>query len=170
MSNARDPLRLTANDLYSPRVDAFLEEQDALQRGAQDVEPQPLILRILYSSYFYLSIASGLGGFTAWVILEPFYDDSVIAREQGFNLAGFLLFPTVVGFIGLFLGAAEGIMCRNPRARPICALVGVGVGFGGGIVGLVAASITFVIANIVVAASRRTYNRGRCPPASPCSS
>ena len=37
-----------------------------------------------------------------------------------FRWANFLLFPTVAGSIGMFLGAAEGIMCRNmERGAPL---------------------------------------------------
>ena len=73
-----------------------------------------MILRVLYSSYFYLSLASGLGAFVAWMIIEPFFDDDR-DRADEFQWVGLLLFPTVAGFVGLFLGAAEGIMCRNPQ-------------------------------------------------------
>jgi hypothetical protein len=99
---------------------------------------------VLYWSYFYLSLASGLGAFLAWAILEPFFDDSLIAAGQ-FELVDLLLFPTVIGFIGLFLGAAEGIMCRNVRRAVVCAAVGLGVGFGGGLIALFLAEILFAI-------------------------
>ena len=75
-------------------------------------EPPPFIVRMFYSSYFYLSLASGLGAFVAWMIFEPFFDDDRVGRSR-FQWAAILMFPTVMGFVGLFLGAAEGIMCRN---------------------------------------------------------
>ena len=56
-----------------------------------------------------------------------------------------LLFPTVAGFIGLFLGAAEGLMCRNPLRALISAAVGLAVGFVGGAVAMFAAGIVFSI-------------------------
>ena len=123
----RETLRLTDDDLFSPRVDAFLEEQAMLNRALPDVGPQPWILRVLYSSYFYLSLASGLGAFVGWMILEPFISDS----DEDSSLIGFLLFSTVTAFVGLFLGAAEGIMCRNLTRAAISAAVGLGIGFGG---------------------------------------
>ena len=55
------------------------------------------------------------------------------------------MFPTVVGFVGLFLGAAEGIMCRNLRRAAICAAVGLGIGFAGGFVAWILAQIIYVI-------------------------
>ena len=53
-----------------------------LNRAMPEPEPQPFILRVLYSSYFYLSLASGLGGFVAWLIVEPFIDDRRSARNS----------------------------------------------------------------------------------------
>ena len=81
-SSPQEPLRLSADDLYSPRVDAFLDEQAVLNRALPEAEPQPWILRVLYSSYFYLSLASGLGAFVAWLIIEPFFDDDRGGQES----------------------------------------------------------------------------------------
>jgi hypothetical protein len=47
--------------------------------------------------------------------------------------------------IGLFLGAAEGMMCRNLRRAAICGTVGLGIGFAGGLIGLFAAGVIFTI-------------------------
>ena len=123
-------MRLDQSDLFSPKVEEYLEERAALRRAMPDIEPQSLIRRIVFSPYFYLSIACAIGAFIAWAIWEPFISES--DEERG--LLGILLFPTVAGMIGLFLGAAEGIMCRNlPRAL-ISSAVGLGVGFGGALV------------------------------------
>ena len=152
---ADQPLRLDQEDLYSPRVDAYLEEHDALRRNVPDVEPQSLLVRILYSSYFYLSVAGGLGAFVGWLILEPFFEESVLGQEK-VQLAALLLFPTVAGLIGLFLGAVEGIMCRNPQRAFLSAVVGLGVGFGGGLLSIFAGgTIFFLTGQIIVAADPR---------------
>jgi hypothetical protein len=148
MSMSRDPLRLSEGDLYSPRVEAYLAEQSVLQRGIAEVEPQPFLIRLLYSSYFYLSLASGFGAFVGWMALEPFFDDNAI-DEPGINLANALMFPTVVGAIGLFLGAVDGLMCRNLSRALICAVVGLAVGFVGGFVALIVAGIIFTIASAI---------------------
>jgi hypothetical protein len=60
MSRSGEPLRLSADDLFSPQVDAFLEEQAVLQRAMPEATAQPFLVRVLYSSYFYLSLAGGL--------------------------------------------------------------------------------------------------------------
>ena len=77
-----EPLRLSADDLYSPRVEAFLDEQAMMSRALPEVEPLPWILRVLYSSYLYLSLASGLGAFVAWLIMEPFFVETASGRSR----------------------------------------------------------------------------------------
>jgi FHA domain len=145
--DSHEPLRLSADDLYSPRVEAFLDEQAMMSRAMPEVEPQPWIVRVFYSSYFYLSLAAGLGAFVAWMIMEPFFVEPMALRgnQEGFRWANFLLFPTVAGAIGMFLGAAEGIMCRNIERALICASVGLGVGFAGGCVAIFIAGIIFLV-------------------------
>ncbi len=151
MSTGRgEPVRLTRDDLFTPQVDAYLDEQRVLHRDIPETAPRPLLVRIFYSSVFYLTLASGLGAFVAWAILEPFVDDSRGAAH-GLELAYVLMFPTVSAFIGLFLGGAEGIMCRNPRRATICAAVGLGCGFGGGLIAWFAGEILFaIVASIAV--------------------
>ncbi|MGP0069884.1 MAG: FHA domain-containing protein [Isosphaeraceae bacterium] len=149
-SRPNEPLRLSAADLYSPRVDAFLDEQAMLSRSIPEIEPQPWILRVLYSSYFYLSLSGGLGAFVAWMLVEPFFDDNALDRDE-FQWGAALLFPTVAGFIGMFLGAVEGIMCRNAPRALICACVGLGVGFAGGFVAMFLGSIIMTIMVLIAA-------------------
>ena len=76
-----EPMRLTKDDLFSPKVEAYLEEQAVLRRPIPEIEPRPFLARILLSSYFYLSVASALGGFCAWAMLEPFIDDRDIGEK-----------------------------------------------------------------------------------------
>ena len=44
-SSPHEPLRLSADDLYSPRVEAFLDEQAMMSRALPEVEPQPRPVR-----------------------------------------------------------------------------------------------------------------------------
>ncbi len=148
MSSSNGPIRLNKNDLYSASVDAYLEMQQALRRGMGEVKPQPWIVKVLYSSWFYLAIASAAGALIAWFFLEPLIDDSAAAEEEG-TLLTLLIFPTVVGCVGLFLGAAEGIMCRNASRAITCGAVGMGIGFGGGLVTLIPAGIVFGVMSVV---------------------
>jgi hypothetical protein len=144
-TSPREHLRLTSDDLFTPQVEAYLDEQRVLRRDVPEVAPRPFLVRIFYSSVFYLSLACGLGAFVAWLILEPFVDDSLGGR-QGLELAYVLMFPTVAAFIALFLGAAEGLMCRNPRRMLTCAAVGLGFGFAGGLIMWFAGEIVFSLA------------------------
>jgi hypothetical protein len=56
---------------------------------------------------------------------------------------GFVLFSIVAGMIGLFLGAADGLVCRVPRRAILCGVVGLLVGLVGGLVSSVLASIAY---------------------------
>jgi FHA domain len=161
-SSSQEPLRLSRSDLYSPRVDAFLEEQAVLNRALPEIEPLHFIVRMFYSSYFYLSLASGLGAFLAWLIIEPFFDDDR-GRPSRFQWAAILMFPMVAGSIGLFLGAAEGIMCRNPRRTAICAAAGLGLGFAGGFVAFILASIIYVIMQLIALPFMKNLKIGQRP-------
>ena len=137
-----DPIRIDPKDLFSPEVESYIETQDFLRRDVGELAPQSLIARIVYSSWFYLSICCGAGALLSWAIVEPFFDDNAIHGE-GVNAAALLMFPTVAAGIGLFLGAAEGIMCRNSQRAVISGAVGLGVGFVGGIIALIPTGIVF---------------------------
>jgi hypothetical protein len=149
MPTPDQPLRLEQHDLYSPQVEDFLGQQDALRQAVPEVAPPPLIVRILYSSCFYLSIAGGLGALCAWGILEPFYEEAFERRNRGALVVDFLMFPAVAGFVGLFLGAVEGIMCRNPLRAFICAVVGLGVGAAAGLIADFVAEVIFAIMTMI---------------------
>jgi hypothetical protein len=140
---SNDRITITAADLNSPSVEAFLQTQQAMHRDVGELAPQPLAIRVLYSSWFYLALTSGLGAFVAWMIVEPFINDEDLGRRA--SLLYLFVFPLVVGFIGLFLGASEGLMCRNLKRAVICGLVGFGIGFGVGIVFNVASNFLYAI-------------------------
>src|SRR5262245_31161702 len=162
MTSPNEPLRLSRDDLFSPQVEEFLEEQEALRRPVPEVSQQPLLIRVIYSSYFYLSIAGAVGALCSWAVLEPFFSENAIA-EREFNLANFLLFPTVAAGIGLFLGAVEGIMCRNPLRALTSAVVGLGVGFGLGLISIFIAGIIFVIMSAIAIQFWKNPQEGKMP-------
>jgi hypothetical protein len=138
MFTPNQPLRLDSDDLHSPQVEEYLRERAALRNTLPEVEPQPLLVRVFLSSYFYLTMAGALGALCAWAILEPFQ-----VEHNGLTLAYVLLFPTVAGFVGLFIGAAEGVMCRNLGRALLCGVVGLGVGFAAGFVAWILAEIIY---------------------------
>ena len=157
------PLRIDAKELFSAQVEDYLEVQSALQRGAEEIEPQSWLLRMIYSSWFYLSLCAGLGGFCGWLIMEPFIDDQEV-REGGLQaVAGLLVFPTVGSLIAVFLGAAEGIMCRNARRAVISGAVGLGVGFAGGLVALIPTAFVFGAMLLIAASFAKDQAPGQMP-------
>jgi hypothetical protein len=150
MAQPQDRIRLEASDLFSPQVEAYLETQQFLRRDTGELPTQPLVVRVIYSSWFYLAIASGLGAFIAWAVLEPYFDEGAVGQGR-FPLINLLIFPAVAGMAGLFLGAAEGIMCRNPGRAVLSGVVGLGVGFGGGLVAIFIGGFIFgIMANIAL--------------------
>ncbi len=162
MSLSREPMRLTDRDLFAPQVDQYIEEQALLRRADLDFEPRPLWKAVLFSSYFYLSISCGFGAFCAWLLLDPFFIDG--PNPQGSNaLVAFLMFPTVVGLIGFFLGAVEGIMCRNLLRASISAVAGLAIGFVGGAVALIPAGLLFAITKMIVESMQPKVGRHGMP-------
>lgn len=142
MNQPSSPIRITAGDLQTPEVEEYVQTQQWLTRDISDAPDQPWLIRVIYANWFYLSMAAGLGGVCGWALLEPFFSDDPNAED---TVAALLMFPVVAGFTGLFLGAAEGIMCRNPRRAMISGAVGLGTGFGGGLLALIPASFVFAL-------------------------
>lgn len=138
-----DPIRISTTDLSSPEVDSYVEMQNYLRRDAGPVGDQPWIVRVIYANWFYLAICSMIGALVGWALLEPWIDDNVDAEDQ--LVASLLLFPVVAAAVGLFLGAAEGIICRNPLRALISGAVGLGIGFLGGVIALIPTGMVFNI-------------------------
>ena len=63
------------------------------------------------------------------------------------HAAALLLFPLVAGLVGLFIGAADGIVCRLPRRALLSGAVGLLVGFIGGFVSTMLAGLIYVPLN-----------------------
>lgn len=147
MPESNPTLRITESDLKSPDVQSYVETQAFLRRGVGPVSDQPWVIRVIYANWFYLAACCGLGGLAAWAITEPFFDDNVPDEEM--MLAGILIFPAVAACVGLFLGAAEGIMCRNPMRAVKCGAIGLGVGFVGGLLAIIPTGIVFSIMSAV---------------------
>jgi hypothetical protein len=57
------------------------------------------------------------------------------------------LFPLMAGFIGLSLGAVDGIICRMPRRALLSGLIGLAVGFIGGFISNILAEIIYAPLN-----------------------
>jgi hypothetical protein len=134
------PIRISTSDLHTPDVDSYVEMQNYLRRDVGPMSDQPWLVRVIYANWFYLAICSMLGGLVGWACLEPWFDDNT---EEVFDIASLLMFPVVAGAIGLFLGAAEGIICRNFARAMKCGAVGLGVGFVGGVIAFIPTEILF---------------------------
>ena len=63
--------------------------------------------------------------------------------QEQHRISSLLLFPMVAGLIGLFVGAADGLICHLPRRALLCGAVGLVVGLVGGFVCDIAAEIAY---------------------------
>lgn len=162
MSTAREPMRLTETDLFAPTVNEYLEHQQFLRRDVPETKRRSWIARVLLSNYVYLSLAAGLGAFVAWACVEPFIDDSDMLLEQN-QLLWLGLFPLVSASIGLFLGAAEGIMCRNLQRAVICAAVGLAVGFVGSLIATIPGIFVIAIRDALAISLAPNLEQGGMP-------
>ena len=139
------PIRINTTDLHTAEVDSYVEMQNYLRRDVVPVNDQPWLSCIVYANWFYLAICSMIGGLVGWACLEPWFDDSAANARDEVDVAKILFFPIVGGCVGLFLGAAEGIICRNiPRAAK-CGAIGLCIGFLGGLIALVPTGIVFAL-------------------------
>jgi len=139
-----DLIRITTSDLKRPEINDYVEMQKYLHRDVGPIADRPWVLRVIYANWFYLSICAMVGGLAGWAMLEPFYSDFDVAEGE-LNIAGLLWFPVVTSCVGLFLGAAEGLICRNLTRAVRCGAVGLGVGFVGGLLAVVPTEMIFGI-------------------------
>lgn len=136
-------IKIGSKDLFAPEVEEYLETQSYLTREIDAGDEQSWFTRLMYSNWLYLAFWGMIGGLVGWGILEPFMDDNTLEDES--QVAAILLFPVVAGCVGLFLGAAEGVMCRNAMRAFTSGIVGLGVGFVGGLIALIPTGIVFLI-------------------------
>lgn len=157
-----NPIRINPSDLHTADVDSYVEMQSYLSRDVGPVSNQPWLIRVIYANWFYLAVCSMIGALAGWAPIEPWFDDRHVGRRE-FDLAGFLLFPTVAASIGLFLGAAEGLICRNLQRAVKCGAVGLGIGFVGGLIAMIPANILFSIM-ILIAVSLDPHPQANAMP------
>lgn len=69
---------------------------------------------------------------------------SLRVQAERQQTAGLLLFPLVAACIGLFVGAADGIICRQFAQAALAGLVGVLTGFIGGFISLLLAGMIYL--------------------------
>lgn len=138
------PLKISKDEMFTTQVQDYIDTQEGLTKHLVQVEAQSWFKRLIYSNWFYLMIWGGIGAFIGWALIEPSFDDNKFIEGE-VQIGVYLLFPTTAGFIGLFLGAAEGIMCRNLSRAITSGAVGLAVGFVGGGIALLPTGIVYSI-------------------------
>lgn len=156
MSDDRPTMRITASDLSAPVVEEYLETQAYLTR---DVGDQPWLIRVIYANWFYLALTGAVGGLVGWMIVEPLIDENAMRG----NLFVLLVFPVVAAMVGMFVGAAEGMMCRNLQRTLISGVVCLGIGFVGALVALIPTAMVFGIMKTISTAFERDPQPGEMP-------
>lgn len=86
-----------------------------------------------------MALAGAIGGFLAWIAVEPFMNDA-LSREESTDLTRLLLAMTLFGgvlggLIGAALGAAEGVTTGNSDRLLRGGAAGLLIGFVGGAAG-----------------------------------
>jgi len=142
-----DPIKITTGDLTSPKVEEFVAQQQAGRQGI-GVGALPPPTPFWLSPVFYLGIAGMVGAFTGWALIEPFTVDGD-AETTGEAIADYLFFATVAGTLGLFIGAAEGIVSRNLVKGLLGGVIGLGVGFVGGFLSEQVANIAYGLIQVL---------------------
>lgn len=145
MSN--EPLKISRDEMYTAGVQDYIDTQATLARGVEPPEPQPWYRRLFLSNWFYLMIWGTIGALVAWAAVEPFIVDSNFYREED-DYLDYILFGSVAASVGLFLGAAEGIMCRNPQRALTSGAIGLAVGLFGGIVACIPAIYFYQLSGV----------------------
>ena len=80
-------VRITYEELHDPTVDQVLKrkkEEEEFRRGARTASEELKKTSLIHKSWFNLMIAGVLGGFIAWAILEPNFDDYNLEESQSF--------------------------------------------------------------------------------------
>lgn len=135
-------IRITYEEIDAPKVDEILAQESAYKTamgskaGAAEGEKESLI----YKSWFNLMIAGLIGALIAWGIMEPSMDDAVPDAGKGF-----LLFALVGGLAAFMIGSVEGILARNYGRALKGGVIGLVVGFVGGIFSNYAANVIFFL-------------------------
>jgi hypothetical protein len=137
-----EPIRINTRDLHTSDVDSYVEMQNYLRRDVGPIGNRPWIVRVIYANWFYLALFSMLGAFLGWLPVEPLYDDNL---NLEFSFADVMMFPIVTAAIGLFLGGAEGVLCRNLGRAMKCGAVGLGIGIIGGLIAWIPSEMIFAV-------------------------
>jgi len=157
-------IRIGKEELNAPMIDEIINLEKSLSRSSgqfvEDVKT-PLYLNPI----FYYAVASFIGAFVVWALMEPFYSDSEVGMRIPF-VSDYMLFGPTAGMMGLSIGLVYGISNRNLKKMMYCGVVGVGVGLGATVVTTFIADILFGITSqvaVAMAGGIRELPRGEYP-------
>jgi len=140
-----EKLKISYEDLNNPLVDAAIErakKEESLRTGSGTASDELARTSLIYKNWFNLMLAGLFGAFLAWALIEPHVNDNDYGSTESYLL---LLLLTVGAFVGLMIGSMEGILARNFSRALKAGLVGLAVGFGGGIVACICIGIVYTL-------------------------
>jgi hypothetical protein len=76
---------------------------------------------------------------------------NLLLRER---LVGVIVFPLLAALVGLFIGAADGLLSRALRRGAVCGLVGLGIGLSAGLVATLLAELMYAAGQHFIAPLR----------------
>ena len=144
-----DKLKISYEELTDPLVDEAIErekKEESLRTGTGTASEELSKTSLIYKNWFNLMLAGLFGAFLAWIIIEPHIDDHDYAGSESYIL---LLLIMIGSFVGLMIGSMEGILARNFSRALKAGLVGLGVGFGGGIVAIICINLVYTILHAI---------------------
>ncbi|MFQ6097578.1 MAG: FHA domain-containing protein, partial [Armatimonadota bacterium] len=108
-------------------------------------EPKGGLALIRRSTTWQNAVAGIVGGFLAWLVLEPFVGElgPSTLYEGNIWLGAALAGIAIGGMIGCALGCSEGVWTRNARKALLWGAIGLGVGTIGGVIGGLLAEVIF---------------------------
>lgn len=84
---------ITREELRDGAIDDVLEQQLSYTPPQQESAPAPK-RRLIYSAWFYLMLAGGVGGFLGWALMEPQFADGVMFMGRIEKIEPDVVLPT----------------------------------------------------------------------------
>jgi hypothetical protein len=78
MSDGRDKISISREELDDRSIDEQLEQQRSYAPSPDESAPPEPKFRLIYAAWFYLMLAGAMGALAAWAIIEPKFMDGVI--------------------------------------------------------------------------------------------
>ncbi len=138
-------IKISIDELDNPVIDEIINLEKSLQHTEGEFV-ENVKTPFYMNPTFYYGVAGTIAAVLVWAIFEPFINEG---EERASAAVTFLLFGSVAGMIGLWIGVVYGISNRNLKQSLYCGTVGLGVSLCGGLLATILAGIAFQVSVIV---------------------